>query len=331
MEPKIESVLPISKPESSETKEVKNKELLREKILAAWGSARDQLGAPNNARLAELLYKSLYEQESFEEGEVVDRGNFNREEFLREKIDVTIESKPDKKEFVQAIRRALTSEADFESCLYEGAKETLKFLAEIGHVSIWTTGDVHGFKNEEGSVDQPGSHEQYKRAALSGLGELRREIGRKKAVDNKDVLSMYASEDKMGLVPDVLENIKTRNPKARKIVVLEDRLKNIEEITKKIVQIDPEIEIVPIWVRQGLAKKSIPNEAGLSLEDWMKRANAVDSISQVPDKLTEMGIKKGDEDIAFVVDYDDVISNDEKRKDAQVKSVIEKLLENDWI
>ena len=98
---------------------------------------------------------------------------------------------------------------------------------------------------------------------------------------------MYASEDKMGLVPDVLENIKTRNPKARKIVVLEDRLKNIEEITKKIVQIDPEIEIVPIWVRQGLAKKSIPNEAGLSLEDWMKRANAVDSISQVPDKLTE--------------------------------------------
>lgn len=297
---------------------------LKEKILAAWGSARDELKAPNGHRLAELLYKSLYYPEQIKSTEVHERPGFSRSETLTAKLPETdIETRliPSETEFVSVIRHALSSEPHFENALHPGALETIEKLSDLGPICIWTTGDMYG--SADGRYQ--GSKEQLKRAAISGLGALRDRV----AADNKkprhDILAMAAAENKFSLVPQIIAEAKKRN--LAQLVVIEDRASNLEKIISATEHSG--IEIFPIWVRQGLARNSFPR-GEKSLEDWKADYHAIDSISELVPKLIAEGILDNSH-AGFVVDYDDVLSDDEKRMKLQTQSVIHALKEHNWI
>lgn len=300
---------------------------LREKILAAWGSARDQLKAPNAYRLAEILYKSLYRPGSFAEGEIRGREGFDREKALAsplpaDKLPATI---PDEAEFIEAVRHALGSETDYKEALFPDSLQTVRQLTEYGPICIWSAGDMDGSTDREAEKEYPGSREQIKRVAKSGLAELRRSLSEDTGTPRHEILTMASAENKIELLPRILEETQKRN--LRRLIVIDDRASNILQAMEAAK--NSGIEIFPVWVRQGLAKNSFPSGAD-SLEAWKQKLNAIDSISELSGKLLETKALDS-ASVGFLVDYDDVLSSDAKRMDLQVQSVCAMLRHNGWI
>lgn len=301
---------------------------LKEKILAAWGSARDQLKAPNAYRLAEILYKSLYRPDSFAEGEIRDREEFAREKTLRSplgknRLPATV---PDEKKFIEAVRHALTSETNFDKALFPESLETVRRLAEYGPICIWSAGDMNGsIDPNEAEKQYPGSREQIKRVAKSGLADLRRSLSKETGSPRHEILTMTAAENKIELLPQILEEAQKR--KLQRLIVVDDRVSNILQAIDAAKEAG--IEIFPIWVRQGLAKDNIPTETE-GLEVWKQKLNAIDSIADLSEKLLETKALNSDS-VGFLIDYDDVLSSDARRMDLQVQSVGAMLRRNNWI
>ena len=295
--------------------------IIKEKLAASWGSARDQLGVINNQRLVELFYQSLYLPGEFVEDEIIERSGFNRAEVLKENLK--LKSLPDKKEFVQEMISALVKEINYEECLYPGAKEFVSEAMERGLVTIWTQGDVYG------AEDYLGSKEQLYKLALSGLNDLRRQQAQKKGSDRSEVLSVAAAEDKFSLVNKVLDDYKEKL--INKIILVDDRLDNIIKFLNLAKKNAAQIDCVPIWVRQGNSKNSFPKDEGKTIEDYKQEYNAVDQVGQVLASLEQKVLIGESDKLGFVVDFDDVLSDDNKRRELQAESVIKKLKSKNWL
>lgn len=298
-----------------------DEELLREKLFTAWGSARDQYGVPNNNRLAHLFYKSLYKSENFNDKEIVDERGFGRVDSLRKKMELSNNIIPDEEEFVQIIVRALTSDINFSENLYDGAMETVESISDFGPIVIWTRGDVFG--NEESK----GSGEQIKKIATAELGTLRKKIATKRGIDRKDVLTVRASEDKIDSVESVINSFKEKG--IHHVVIIDDLVKNLDNAIHIAESIE-NIKVYPILVCQGINhSKKRKEKLGDVYEENVKRLNGVVSISEVEKKMEEFDLLKGETGI--MLDFDDVLSDDSKRMDAQFESVSNKLKEKNWI
>lgn len=321
MEKKEKSFLAI-KEEKSEYQD-----LLKDKILAAWGSARDQFGVINNHRLAELLYRALYNPKEFKEGEIITRQGFNRESVLTSPLNIKGLNIPKQEEFIIAIRRAMTSEVKFDKCLYRGAKELIGEMAKHGPVKIWSEGDVYGILENGDEPAHPGSHEQIKKIAIAGFGKLRKNIAIKEKSNYHNIISVAAAEDKFSLLHDILEEYQKMNIK--RVIILENRSRNIEKAIK-IGQDFNEIEFFPVWVRQGVWKDILPKDLTKNIEEWKHEYNAVDSIEDVIKKIQAKNLLNG-EKVGFIVDYDDVLSNDKKRMLQQVLATKKMLTKKGWI
>jgi hypothetical protein len=293
-------------------------------ILAAWHAARTQLGAVNNHRTAELLYQSMFHPETLTEDEVPNTEGFDRLAVLRRKrplFDLPAEQIPSEEEFISTLRHALTSEPRYELCLHDGAKEVLTTLAKYGPVRIWTTGDVYGITG----TSYQGSKEQFKRMAGAGIGELRKEIAAQTERRPHDVISVTATEHKFNELPKIYQEYAERG--ITNIVLLEDRIVNIQQALKLAEEI-PGVKVFPVWVRQGNAANIIP--AGIIESEAVEKFHAVNSIKEVPERLG--GAKMLDlSSLGFIVDYDDVISDDKKRRAEQTRVVFEKLKTKGWI
>ncbi|MCK9378999.1 MAG: hypothetical protein M0P97_02550 [Candidatus Moranbacteria bacterium] len=307
-------------------KEINNDELFKEKLFSAWGSARDQLGVPNNYHFAEILYDALYNPGKIKEEDVMDRPGFDRKKYLMNIIDLGEHIIPNKEEFILVIKRAMTSGTKSNECLYDGAKDALREMAEYGPIKIWTRGDVYGISDKKSGKFYPGSKEQIKKSAVAGIGDLRREIAEKKGLSRKEVVEVVASEDKLPSIPSILEEYEEKG--ITKVFLLDDQLGNIQKAIKEGKK-NENIEIIPIWVRQGIAKNKIPKNSEKTLEEFIVKYNGVDSIKNVVEKLESLGVSR-EEKVGFICDYDEVLASDEKRKEAQSDAVKSILKEKGW-
>jgi hypothetical protein len=307
-------------------KPLNKEQILREKFFSAWGSARDQFGVSNNHHMAEILYDSLYNSTSINPEDVVDKPGFDRMEHLTYNMDLGEHVTPSKEDFILAIKRAVTTDTKFNECLYAGSLDVLKELSEYGPIKIWTRGDVYGYYNKQSQKFFPGSHEQIKKSAVAGIGKLRKEIAEEKSIPRRDVIDVVAGEDKSASIIDIMKEFKKRGVK--KVFILEDQLNNIQKAAQKAFEFEG-VEFIPIWVRQGLGKNKTPKKPEMNLDDWVRDYNGVLSIVDVPAKIEELGIQENE--TGFIVDYDDVLSNDEKRKTAQFESIKKILESKGWL
>ena len=112
----------------------------------------------NTYQFAKNLYEVLFRPET--SGNVYDRiGERMRKQFPDGRIfsdhpsGFSVMSAPAEEEFIQEIRMAVTKDADYASCMYDGAPEVLRFLLERGTKTvIFTNGDHVGIPD----LDLPG-------------------------------------------------------------------------------------------------------------------------------------------------------------------------------
>jgi hypothetical protein len=335
-DPFSKTILPVKPETTPETKQPATEEILqlepaladiiKEKFLASWGTARDQFGVPNNHRLAEVLFKSLYDTEAIEHEEILGRPEFNRKETLSTKIDLNSNIVPAQEEFITSVRRAATRETKFDECLYPGALEFLENITKYGPVTMWTRGDVHGIS----STDYHGSHEQLKRMAIAGVGDIRKNIARDRGVKNQDVISIAAAENKFELLEGILRRYKDMG--INDVIIIDDQPKNILKFLDTCKNYK-DFNFVPVWVRQGVYKNTLPKEPLKSIEQWKSEFNALDNVADMVKILKEKDIltENGEKSVGFIVDYDDVLLDDNKRKAEQIKSLLDMMTRKGWL
>jgi len=298
-----------------------------EKFNACRGIVAEQYGVTNVYKVAEYLYFTLYHPEELEKIELPENPKFpNRNTNLRTSTLISANKIPDKDEFIKKIRHVMTQETAFDEALFPGAMEELEKMMEMGPVNIWTKGDSTGLTADEENL--PGSSEQLKKTAKAGLNELRRKIANKTGKNKQEILRITAAENKKAIIPDVLEQFSEKG--ISRVIVLEDNLKNLvafmNEASKR-----KDIEVTPIWVRQGARKNKFPKEPTNSEEEWKREYNAIDSITEAVQKIKELGISNETELLGFIVDYDDVLSDDRKKQAKQAAAVLHALESKDWI
>ncbi len=298
--------------------------LVEEKIMSAWGSARDQFGVANYQRMAELFYQSLYAPDSINSAEIVEMPGFDRKSVLlshlpKNTLPVEI---PSKQEFTDRIIRATVKEINLEQSLHDGARELVATFADHGPIVIWTAGDVQGLP-EEG---YPGSNVQHHRIVLGGFNDLRHEIAESKNKDHKDVLSVVAGENKKSLLPHIFERFHKLG--VGKIVIVEDHAHYLDSAKTEAEK--EGFEVYPIWVTHGEARDRLPQTANKSTEEWRGELNAVDSLQDILPRL-EADKVLDDPHVGFLLDYDDVLSNEKKRQKAHSEAAVLALKENGWL
>jgi|GEM_PF-3301641 len=302
-------------------------DLISEKFNACRGVVSEQLGVTNVHKIAEYFYYSLYQPDKFGELDVKPDPKFPQKLDNLQNPRILDESRnkniPDKEEFIQEIRKAMTRKTDFESCLYEGALEQISNLTKMGPVIIWTKGDNIGIPEVA-----PGSHEQVKKASAAGIGRLRSQLSRETGRPRKEIISFAGSEDKLANLPEILKSFEEKE--INEIVILEDTLKNLvaaAEIAK-----EAGFKVTPVWVRQGREKDKTPREPNKNLDDWANDFNAIKNIDELKTKLESLGFSESNEGKAgYIVDYDGVLSNDKKKQEIQAKMVVDALREKGWI
>lgn len=280
-------------------------EALNDKIDACWCINRDKQGIANVYKTAEYLYYSLYLQDQIEEDvQPVESFPGCIDAFVGTPPDIEFDHIPTKDEFMERIIRAMTREVDYESCLFEGALDTLEELTQQGEVTIWTAGDARGIPE----AHLPGSNQQLHKLARAGLGNVRRTLASKQDRKINDVFRVIADEDKISRLLEELPHREVGNT----FFVIDDQLKNLKKVVEGTVGTD--IELIPIWVNKS-------NED----PEWCCR---IDSITQLPNLLTTLGddMKK-----VFYIDYDDVLSDDKKRSILYKEAIIHALEEQNWI
>ncbi|MDP1884073.1 MAG: hypothetical protein Q8L10_01775, partial [Candidatus Moranbacteria bacterium] len=98
-----------------------------------------------------------------------------------------------------------------------------------------------------------------------------------------------------------------------------------EEAIKKF-----DLEVLPIWIRQGDRKNSIPKDSGKDLAYYLERYNAQDSVEGIGGVLEKHRIS-AESQPGFIVDYDEVIMDSSKKLAAQEEAVLATLKKRDWI
>ncbi len=288
------------------------KDLLEKKLWAAREVARAELGSLNIYRCAEIFYQSLYNSGYFNDREIVD-GEYRRKEILTTPmVDLKKIQIPSEKEFVRVVRRAMTGDIDYSKNLFPGALEALENLSKFGPITIWTKGDVYG------SGNYPGSKEQLKKLATAGIGDLRKKLAKSSQKRPEEIIAVSASENKLGKIPEILKNYQKQNIR---LVVVDDLLENLISAVNKSKEVFG-IEMYPVQIVSDTNKKIGNNFC-----------DTIESLSEIIDLLKNknMLVDKDNGKIGFIVDFDDVIVDDEKRKLDQIRSVVKQLQSRGWV
>jgi hypothetical protein len=299
--------------------------LITEKLLISRFSTTEQFGSPNIYKTAELLFASLYSPEDID-ALVKPSPKFpDRMEIMKKSLSKAIQEIPNKEEFIKEIRHTMTNEVDFGECLSEEAKKQFKKVLEKSEETvIWTDGDSLGVPEK----NLPGSKEQLKKIASAKFyNQTRREVAKEKGMDHKDVLSIAAIEGKIELIPQIVENFKKRG--ISKMIIVEDRIKNIVNAIKLIKETDENMQVFPVWIRVGMYKNK--KEEGRNLEEWARELHAIENISELENILENNSVFENNVKVGSVFDLDGPLHDDDKRKEIQTKAVVEKLKKLNWI
>lgn len=315
----------------TEKKGLVRDQLLKEKINVLRVNLREHLGFENYHKFARHLYDVIYHPEK--KGEIISElGIKNTEKFpnrlsaMTEPISISAGHIPSAEEFEETITRVLSKGVDYKSCVYEGAEDQLENMARMGPVRIWTAGDALGLTNDKGEVFR-GSQGQLKKIILAGnINEIRNKISVESKRDRKDVITILASENKFSRLSSIGEEFRDRGIKI--VVIIEDNLIYLIRAEEEIKKFG--LEVTPIWIRQGDQKNTVPKDTNKDLEHYIKAYNAQDSVRGISEFLKTHNISA--ESIpGFIVDYDEVIMDSNKKVTAQGEAVLTTLKNNGWI
>lgn len=321
----MKEIMPTNLDASLEDNKHPDYDLIAEKLLISRGTTTEQLGSPNVFRAAENLYAALYEPEKID-SLIASNPKFpNRMTILKKPLTNSSLKIPNKEEFIKKIRHAMTNETEFGECLSESAKEQFeKILAASEHTVIWTDGDSLGVPEH----NLPGSREQLKKLAVAQFyNKVRKEEAQKRGVHHSEIFSIIAIEGKMQFIPEVVNKFAEKG--IERIVIVEDRVKNLIKAMELIKKTSPEMEIFPVWIRVGQYKNKI--EEGHSLEEWEKELHAIKNISEIEKVLEENNVFSEEAKVGSIFDLDGPLHDDDVRKKIQTEAVINSLKKESWI
>lgn len=315
--------------ESNETICLNNLQALRFAVTGKFGSA-------NLHASADYLYRVLFEPQQLEsvlaELKIKNSAQFPNkvQRFKTSLVPVSLTEIPSKDQFIKVVVTAFIKGTDFEACLYPGARQLLEDMIQAGPVRIWTAGDMHGVP--EAGI--PGSKEQLKKLALAGINQVRNKVAKEllqrsglAAKDQKNYkmlrtegLQVRAAEDKFALLENMaheFESLQVHN-----IVIVEDRLKNLVKAVEIIQNKAPDLNLHPVWLRQGIHEKS--SSEGIEPPPEIYQVSSLDELSR------HLRID-ATQHTGFIVDYDGVLSDDLKRQELQNTAVYRALQEKNWV
>lgn len=301
--------------------------LAAEKLWAAWREARKFTGQiidsqpVNLAKTGELFYKSLFDPDS------IDGDTDNQDSVtLKTPLPKRLTDVPGQNEFVRKFRHVMTNEVPFEKTFFPGAYEAVIEMLNIGPVRIWTTGDVFGIPE----LNLPGSYEQLKRLARGRWSKLRNKTGLN--------LDFIASEDKMKQLEKLARDFAIQNVKH--IIIVDDKVGNLLSAKKRIQELIPNLhDVILVWDRESeLAgyhadkDSKLPSDFQGTPQEAISQFDliAVNSITEIVPRVRQKVIHPQGQ-IAWVIDHDDVISQDNKRVQLQEENVIKWLNPQNWV
>ncbi|MBI2049677.1 hypothetical protein HYT32_02115 [Candidatus Roizmanbacteria bacterium] len=333
----------------SESKPKSPSEQINNKLWTAWGAGRAYAGGVvNQWKTGDIFYDSLFHPDQIDPKILLmikDKDKL----ILQEPLQAVLkEEVPSKDEFIKKYRHVMTQEVAFEKAYFPGAKDAIKEMLEYGPAWIWTTGDVHGAEIASGKL--PGSHEQLKRLARGGFGQIKRDL---KGKQHK--LGIIADENKLKFLKDVV--FASEENHDRQVVIIDDKVQNLMDASSYIRGILLEFfsfNIVPILILDRECEKygtpsdnlgKLPRGFQGTVEDAIADANQQGYIMGQISSLKELvgELKKGKDGqifspearkthvfdgaidlrrTAFVVDHDDVISIDNERTRLQQEAIL---------
>jgi hypothetical protein len=273
------------------------------------------------------LYKSSEAEQLIQELHIENSSEFpNRTSLLSKSLPVDATKMPTEEEFIAEIKRALGKDAHYETCVYEGAEEVLKNMARLGPVRIWTAGDIAS----AGQMNKIGKTQMMSR--------VRKEVAREHYPYGEDpdayikerteILSVHVAEGakaKMTILPEIIEEFKEKGIES--VVILEDNLNNLikaETMTK-----NEGFKVLPIWVRQGFYKDTLPKDSVHDLSFYVEKYNAQSDITHIGEVMQEQSINSSKP--GFIVDYDDVIMDSKKKIEVQGEALVTALKNKNWL
>lgn len=292
---------------------------------------QEMFGSQNTYRALEMTWTVLYDMENIDRLEISTSPVFpTRMEDLNKPVNLRNIKVPNKEDFVNKLRRILTREIDYDQAVTPEVKEQLYQLIKRGPVRIWTEGDTKGIKNEE--YNFPGSHGQIFKISRAGFNNLRKRYAlensnKESKIDYHDALSVLATEGKINAVTKIVEEFLDK--KINNIVLVEDRLKNIEKATEKIEKwlilkgiTDVNLSTVLI------SKKEIENTKPVTIGEG--KFYKIKEFTQL-EKIIKQDESLNINFIGSIIDYDGVLSNDKIRQKVVGEKLIEFLSEKHWI
>lgn len=281
-------------------------ELIEEKIDACWCINKYAQGTANMYKIAEYLYFSLYEPDN----PTVPLIEYFPGCILRFQQRLFFSASPPPKEiFIETIRQVMVHDIDYAACLYDNSLVNLHELFHHGRVTIWTSGDMDGFP--EKSI--PGSRQQLHKIKAAGIEVIANDIAIQKNRPLSQLFSIAAHEDKLTVVNQIFRDIKKRG--AQMAIIVDDQLHNLLEARQAASSVN--LKTTLCWINSA-------NDDNTSSEHAMifrSFGAAVNYITSLDDRLS----------CEFLVDFDGVISDDEKRAVLHKRAIIKNLERNNWI
>lgn len=309
--------------------------LLYDKLWTAWRTSRrftrrakePHRGARNLAETGDIFYDSLFQPGGldlalFDEDDAKSRHDLD---ILREPISKKDTVPPPKEGFIKKFRHVMSMEVPFHLAYFPGAIQAVEDMLDKGPVCLWTAGDVVGFP----SLGLAASKDQLKKLAHGGWGKLKREYPN---------LYYVAHEVKLLGLDEILTTFKAGGVDT--IVIIDDKADNLLSARKRIMKLDSDMRTILVWDlvslkgEQGYGRASKKPKTFKGTDDQAAEEFGliiVYSISEVVPKVMDRLSKEGAENIGFVIDHDDVISDDKVTVRLQQEAVRKWLESGGWV
>lgn len=194
--------------------------------------------------------------------------------------------------------------ATYAEGLYSGVETAInEFWDEYNaRVIIWTAGDSSRWK-----------WQFYKVA--SSLNNIRRkhDFGE----DKSDRLSIIAETFKLDYLQDSCQKLIDMG--VDKIIFVEDKLKMLEE-GSAIIRKQP-VKSISVYIQNSLNNEKETNEDYITVEGF----------KDIKEELEKKGLIEVGDNIGMIIDFDDVLSNNNFTNAIWINAIVKTLLKNNWI
>ncbi|MEQ1849003.1 MAG: hypothetical protein ABL890_00215 [Candidatus Peribacteraceae bacterium] len=197
---------------------------------------------------------------------------------------------------------------------------TLKGLLELpGVIALWTTGDASVTRYQKWKVlkSQVGqSVHQLIGESIEPTMTTKSFLRQEPRSDHGRVVSIVA-DDKMKALREHIESAKPT-----KIVVVEDSRKNLDAVQKLALDIDPVIEVVPIWCTSTREGTELRASDRTKFDQVCSDTMNIASMSEILEKTNQIA---PDDRTLWLIDFDGVVADNvqmrERQMDAKMRAI----------